>query len=116
VIRLWLLIQGPDGRDSKLLDGPALTRHNVHPLRCIYLGKFKSDDDPTAMEQAQEFAVKIDPVNVAARNIRLACDGRQTKRWRLSEQEMDLLLSGKILQIRDSLGTFAVKYSKLEPT
>lgn len=112
MIRLWLLPQGPDARQSVILTGEHLVSQDIHPLRCIYLGRFASADDPAAIAKARQLARA--PESVLAHNVRIACDRRQTKRWRLSEQEIDLLVAGEILHLKDGLGTFAVGYSRLE--
>lgn len=103
--RFWIL---PAGRDSRLLTGPQLAAQNIHPLRCHYLGRFTSEAE--AMAAAAAIALKLRPELVTARNVRTACDRRQTRRWRLSDQEIDLLRRGQELTIRDGLGSFVVGY------
>jgi hypothetical protein len=83
--------------DSVILTGDEMQREGVHPLRCVYLGRF--DDVRRAKAKAIELRAFDEPPElVIASNIRIACDRRQTTRWRLSEQEIDLLHT-------DSLGT-----------
>lgn len=105
-IRLWLL---PAGDDSRILTGRELRKNDLHPLRLVYLGRFDGLDDPAAIEAAR--ASIRPPELVMAHNVRVACDRRQTRRWRLSEGEIDLLLAGDRLRIRDGMGGFAVGYS-----
>lgn len=105
-IRLWLL---PAGDDSRILTGRELRKNDLHPLRLVYLGRFAGLDDPAAIEAARS---NIRPPElVMAHNVRVAVDRRQTRRWRLSEQEIDLLRAGDRLRIRDGMGGFAVGYS-----
>lgn len=106
--RYWVY---PAGRGSKLLTGPQLVSGNIHPLRCVYLGQFSSESE--AISAAKGSAMEANPETTVAHNVRIACDRRQTKRWRLSEQEIDLLIAGDTLEIGDSLGTFRVGYSRI---
>lgn len=105
IARHWLL---PAGADSKVLTGQQMQAGDVHPLRCVYLGRMTEAE---AIEAARKIALDLEPATVIARNVRTACDRRQTRRWRLSEQEIDLLRAGHVLRIEDRIGTFVVKYS-----
>jgi hypothetical protein len=107
VTRSWLLVQGPSGRDSRVLDGPTLKRESIHPLRCLYLGLLSPAD---ALAKARTLAPTEHPASIIAANIRAAVDRRLLKRFRLSEQELDLLRTGHPLHLRDSLGSFTVGY------
>lgn len=104
-IRLWLL---PQGAESRILTGDEMRRRDVHPLRCVYLGLFGSANDPAAVEAARREARPA--ADIIAANVRRAVEMRLTRRFRLSEQELDLLRTGETLRIRDGLGQFAVGY------
>jgi hypothetical protein len=111
--RFWLLPQGVQGRDSVILTGDEMQREGVHPLRCVYLGRF--DDVRRAKAKAIELRAFDEPPElVIASNIRIACDRRQTTRWRLSEQEIDLLRRGEHLTVRDKLGRFTLAAARGE--
>lgn len=106
IARHWLL---PAGADSKVLTGEQMQAADVHPLRCVYLGRLTEAE---AVEAARKIALNLEPATVIARNVRTACDQRQTRRWRLSEQEIDLLRAGHVLRIADGIGKFAVQYTR----
>lgn len=112
MIRLWCLPQGEDLRDSVILTAAELMQRSIHPLRCLFLGSFPEIDETARATASARLAEFADPVSIIAQNIRLACDRRQTKRWRLSEQEIDLLRAGQTLTLRDGLGTFHVRYTR----
>lgn len=112
MVRLWLLIQGKDGRASVILTGDQLQREGVHPLRCVYLGSFESTLDPVAVAKAKSAALTTPPEQVISRNVRRACDSDQTRRWRLSGQELNALRAGEQIEIRDRIGQFTIGYWK----
>ena len=104
------MIPQPD-ESMGVLSGAELQAQNIHPLRCVYLGKHA--DHKAAAAKGMKWRGNRD--TIISRNIRVACDRRQTRRWRLSEQEIALLQAGEVLRLRDGLGRFSVAYSQFRP-
>jgi hypothetical protein len=88
---------------------------NIHPLRLIYLGSFASEQLALRYARRTWTASELDPAATMARNVRIACDRQQTKRWRLSAVELQALRDGQPIAIRDTLGSFTVGYERLAP-
>ena len=111
MVGLWLVPSDASG-GGWILDGRGLAKANVHPLRTVYLGRFGSAESAAVRSEAG--ANRLGPESVLARNVRMAVDHGQTRRYRLSAEQVRKLRAGEIVEIEDGLGRFAVGYSRMD--
>lgn len=107
--RLFLLCQGPGGRDAVVITWDQRRQRNIHPARCIDLGRHTRRSAPVALRQARKLAAE--PASVVAANVRAACEGRGGRGF--ADDEIEVMRQGGQLRIRDSLGEIACRWTPI---